>query len=75
MRPLCLAASLAALPAVLAAQKAPPSAPPLDIGAGAPAFTMNGATRYGVLARPIHLSDFKGKTVVLAFFFKARTSG
>jgi peroxiredoxin len=41
----------------------------------APDFTMRGATRYGVLARPIHLSDFKGKTVVLAFFFKARTSG
>ena len=39
-----------------------------------PAFT-EGATRYGVLASPVHLSDFKGKTVVLAFFFKARTSG
>ncbi len=24
---------------------------------------------------PIHLSDFKGKTVVLAFFYKARTKG
>jgi peroxiredoxin len=36
---------------------------------------MKGATRYGVLANPVHLSDFKGKTVVLAFFFKARTSG
>ena len=75
MRHLRLALSLAVAPAVLAAQKAPPSVPPLDIGAGTPAFTMNGATRYGVLARPIHLSDFKGKTVVLAFFFKARTSG
>jgi peroxiredoxin len=41
----------------------------------APDFTMKGATRYGVLASPVHLSDFKGKTVVLAFFFKARTSG
>ena len=75
MQHLCLALSLAVAPAVLAAQKAPASVPPLDIGAVAPAFTMNGATRYGVLARPIHLSDFKGKTVVLAFFFKARTSG
>ena len=75
MRRLCLVLSLTGAPGMLAAQQAPPSAPPLEIGAVAPAFTMNGATRYGVLARPIHLSDFKGKTVVLAFFFKARTSG
>jgi peroxiredoxin len=34
-----------------------------------------GATRYGGLRNPIHLSDFKGKTVVLAFFYKARTKG
>jgi hypothetical protein len=74
MRLLCLALSLAAAPAVLAAQQAAPPAP-LEIGAVAPDFTMRGATRYGVLARPIHLSDFKGKTVVLAFFYKARTSG
>ena len=75
MRRLFLAFLLAGAPAILAAQKAPPSTPPLEIGAVAPAFTLNGATRYGVLARPIHLSDFKGKTVVLAFFYKARTSG
>ena len=75
MRRLFLALSLAGAPAAVAAQQAPPSVPPLEIGAVAPGFTMNGATRYGVLARPIHLSDFKGKTVVLAFFFKARTSG
>jgi hypothetical protein len=75
MRSLSLALSLAGIPAVLAAQQAPPSAPPLEVGVVAPGFTMNGATRYGVLARPIHLSDFKGKTVVLAFFYKARTSG
>ena len=65
--------SLAGAPAILAAQN--PSSAPLEIGAVAPAFTMSGATRYGVLARPIRLSDFKGKTVVLAFFYKARTSG
>ena len=75
MRHLFLALSLAGAPAVLAAQQAPASALPLEIGAVAPDFTMKGATRYGVLARPIHLSDFKGKTVVLAFFYKARTSG
>ena len=75
MRPLSLALLLAGTPAILAAQKAPVSVPPLKIGAVAPDFTMKGATRYGVLANPVHLSDFKGKTVVLAFFFKARTSG
>jgi thioredoxin-dependent peroxiredoxin len=75
MRPLYLALCIASAPAVLASQQTGSSVPPLQIGAVAPDFTMNGATRYGVLARPIHLSDFKGKTVVLAFFFKARTSG
>ena len=70
MRFLTLALALAGAPAVLAAQSAP-----LEIGAVAPAFTMKGATRYGVLARPVQLSDFRGKTVVLAFFYKARTSG
>ena len=54
------------------AQQAPE---PLAVGSVAPDFTMPGATRYGVLARPIHLSDFKGKTVVVTFFFKARTKG
>jgi peroxiredoxin len=57
---------------LLAAQQSPP---PLEVGAVAPDFAMKGATRYGILANPVRLSDFKGKTVVLAFFFKARTSG
>ncbi|GBD31654.1 MAG: hypothetical protein KatS3mg081_1389 [Gemmatimonadales bacterium] len=51
------------------------SPPPLEIGAVAPDFALPGATRYGVLKEPIRLSDFKGKTVVLAFFFRARTRG
>jgi hypothetical protein len=78
MRSLSLALTLALGPAALLAQQSPPAAkttPPLEVGALAPDFTLPGATRYGVLAKPIHLSDFKGKTVVLAFFFKARTSG
>jgi peroxiredoxin Q/BCP len=57
------------------AQQTPPAVTPLAVGAVAPDFTVTGATRYGVLARSLHLSDFKGKTVVLAFFFKARTKG
>ena len=70
-RSLYLAVSFLAAPAVLTAQ----GAKPLEIGAKAPEFSMKGATRYGVLAKPVHLSDFKGKTVVLAFFYKARTKG
>ena len=54
---------------------APPSPPPLEVGAVAPDFAMLGATRYGTLKQPVRLSDYKGKTVVLAFFFKARTKG
>jgi peroxiredoxin Q/BCP len=65
--------SLAAQQAQAAAPA--PAAPPLEIGAVAPDFAIPGATRYGVLKDPVKLSDFKGKTVVLAFFFKARTRG
>ena len=75
MHPLLFAFALLSVPSILAAQRTASAVPPLDVGAVAPDFTMQGATRYGVLARPIRLSDFKGKTVVLAFFFKARTDG
>jgi len=54
---------------------AAPDPQPLAVGTAAPDFTLPGATRYGVLRAPIRLSDFRGKTVVLAFFYKARTSG
>jgi len=65
------AALLLALPAGLPAQEAAP----LAVGAQAPAFALTGATRYGVLKAPVRLSDFAGQTVVLAFFYKARTKG
>ena len=54
---------------------APPPPPALEVGAVAPDFAIPGATRYGTLKNPVRLSDYKGKTVVLAFFFKARTRG
>ena len=54
---------------------APPAPPALEVGAVAPDFAIPGATRYGTLKNPVRLSDYKGKTVVLAFFFKARTRG
>ena len=72
---LALAAAVPAL-ALAQAQPAPSQTPaPLTVGAVAPDFTLRGATRYGVLDKPIHLSDFKGRTVVLAFFIRARTKG
>jgi len=59
----------------LAAQDAPPRAEPLAIGAVAPDFALLGGTRHGVLRDSIRLSDYRGKTVILAFFFRARTRG
>ena len=47
----------------------------LAVGEMAPDIQLNGATRYGVLTDPVRLSDFRGETVVLAFFFRARTPG
>lgn len=65
----------AAAPAAVAQAPAAQTAQPLEIGAVAPDFSLPGATRYGVLRDPIRLSDFRGKTVVLAFFFRSRTRG
>jgi peroxiredoxin Q/BCP len=45
------------------------------VGDMAPDFTLKGSTKDGVLAKPIHLANFRGQTVVLAFFPKARTKG
>ena len=76
LRAMLTAPILAALaPAPAAAQQPAAPAPALAARAVAPDFALPGATRYGVLKAPIHLSDFKGKTVVLAFFYKARTKG
>jgi peroxiredoxin len=69
-------AALAALMLVAAPAVAQePAAEPLELGAVAPEFSLPGATSEGVLEAPLKLSDFKGKTVVLAFFYKARTGG
>jgi hypothetical protein len=59
-----------------AQQPAAPAAQPIpEVGALAPGFALSGATRYGVLRDSVRLSDFRGKTVVLAFFYRARTKG
>ena len=47
----------------------------LSVGEMAPDFSLPGATRYGVLEEPVQLSDYRGETVVLAFFFRVRTRG
>lgn len=64
-------AALALWPAAGPAQEAPA----LAVGTRAPDFELTGATRHGVLAEPVRLSDYLGETVVLAFFFRARTPG
>jgi hypothetical protein len=47
----------------------------LPVGAEAPDVSFTGATRYGMLAEPVRLSQFRDQTVVIAFFFRARSSG
>ena len=47
----------------------------LAVGEMAPDFALPGATRYGTLEEPVRLSDYRGQTVVLAFFFRVRTRG
>jgi cytochrome oxidase Cu insertion factor (SCO1/SenC/PrrC family) len=54
---------------------APPAQTGPKVGEVAPDFSLPGATRYGLLRDPVQLSSMRGKTVVLAFFFKARTRG
>lgn len=71
-----LALSLAAHTA--GAQAAAQSQTPgvvLNVGDVAPDFELRGATRYGLLATPARLADHRGETVVVAFFYKARTKG
>lgn len=77
-------AGVLAGPAISRGQVTPPTAPvpaaaPVALGPAvgsvAPDFTLPGATRYGLLKAPIRLSDYRGQTVVLAFFFQARTKG
>jgi len=73
-------------PAMVLSQTAPAPAPAPptgpapgangpNVGSVAPDFSLPGATRYGRLQNPVKLSDYRGQTVVLAFFFQARTKG
>ncbi len=80
----CLvAAAFLAAATTAGAQQAPaaqaPAAPAQDagpqVGQPAPDFTLPAATAAGPTAAPIKLSDLRGKTVVIAFYPRARTRG
>jgi thioredoxin-dependent peroxiredoxin len=73
--PLALAALLLAASTVRAQQPAASAPPAPEVGTMAPDFALPAATRYGLLRDSIRLSDLRGKTVVIAFFYKARTKG
>lgn len=73
-----LAGALTAAPLAAQAPATAPQNPPqhfMAVGSMAPDITVTGATRYGVIQQPVKLSDLRGQTVVLAFFFRARTRG
>jgi hypothetical protein len=71
--------SLVVFGGAVGGQQPAPVAPAVAIGPtvndAAPDFTLAGATRYGLLKTPVSLADYRGRTVVLAFFFQARTKG
>jgi hypothetical protein len=69
-----LVATCALAPSVQAQAPTPDASGPA-VGAMAPDFSLPGGTRYGVLKNPVHLADYRGQTVVLAFFYQARTKG
>ena len=73
-RAFAAAAALALVPVVVRAQEPSPANIP-NVGQQAPDFSGPASTRYGLLKKPLHLSDLRGKTVVLAFFPRSRTKG
>jgi peroxiredoxin Q/BCP len=75
-RILAATAAVLLLPAAaMAQQQAPAAETGPKVGEMAPDFDFTGITRYGKLANTQKLSDLRGKTVVLAFFPRARTRG
>jgi len=57
-----------------AQQPAAPAATPLAVGAMAPGFALAAGNKAG-LAGQMSLADLQDKTVVIAFFYRARSSG
>ncbi|GAC1410577.1 MAG: hypothetical protein NVSMB53_04860 [Gemmatimonadaceae bacterium] len=68
-----IAAAVANAQQALSAPAVAPAGP--GVNDVAPEFTLAGADRYGLLKTPVRLSDYRGRTVVLAFFYQARTKG
>jgi len=54
---------------------AAPAQQPLPVGTEAPDFALAGAGRSGVIPAAVRLSDYRDQTVVIAFFYRARSSG
>lgn len=46
-----------------------------QVGDRAPDFSLPGASRAGVTEKALRLADFRGQTVVISFFPKARSKG
>lgn len=70
-----LSAPLAGGAAQAVAKDAPATPPGPAVGDPAPDFALAGASRYGLLREHARLRDYRGQTVVLAFFFRARSRG
>lgn len=68
MRPLSLLLTTLLVPAALSAQGP-------AVGEAAPDWRLTVANKDGIEASPLSLTSLRGKTVVMAFFPKARTSG
>lgn len=68
-------AALLALLLALAGTASAQDSIPLAVGTVAPDFVLAGATQDGVLKDSLRLSDFRDQTVVIAFFYRARTRG
>ena len=73
-RPVATGAVLLALLALGCASSPPPESAP-TVGEVAPDFTARTLTRDGPATTPTSLAELRGKTVVLAFFPRARTPG
>ncbi len=72
-----LATAVLALIANVAVAQQPPQQPESGpkVGDIAPDFSLSASTRAGALPQPVTLAGFRGQTVVVAFFPRARTSG
>jgi cytochrome oxidase Cu insertion factor (SCO1/SenC/PrrC family) len=74
MKPLIIVASAGVLMAGAVLYWQSQQATPLAVGTEAPDFTLPSAGRDGV-GKPVSLHSYRGKPIVLAFFYRARSAG